>query len=122
MRRPVYLLAVALPLVGLLTAFVPAPLAAADDETVYATRTGSKYHREGCSSLRRSAIPMKLAAAAATYGPCSRCSPPTLKDAARSEGRRTDHAQGARREEISSRCGGSLSGRDEEGHTVLAAA
>ena len=48
-----------------------------EDVTVYITRTGKKYHRDGCSSLRRSKIPISLAAAMQrNYGPCSRCSPP----------------------------------------------
>jgi hypothetical protein len=48
-------------------------------QTVYVTRTGSKYHRADCSYLRKSAIPMKLSEAASSYSPCSRCNPPTLK-------------------------------------------
>ena len=47
-----------------------------EEETVYVTRTGKKYHREGCSSLRRSKIPISLAEAKLGYGPCSRCNPP----------------------------------------------
>ena len=47
-------------------------------ETVYATRTGTKYHRAGCRHLARSQIPLPLKEAAARYGPCSVCSPPTL--------------------------------------------
>src|SRR5262249_46336363 len=51
--------------------------------TVYVTKTGSKYHRAGCSSLRYSAIPMSLDEAAKSYGPCSRCSPPTPSPSSR---------------------------------------
>ena len=51
----------------------PQPL---EDVTVYVTRTGKKYHRDGCSSLRRSNIPISLAEAKQQYGPCSRCNPP----------------------------------------------
>ena len=48
-----------------------------EDVTVYVTRTGKKYHRYGCSSLRRSKIPISLAEARQrNYGPCSRCNPP----------------------------------------------
>lgn len=47
-------------------------------ETVYATRTGTKYHRAGCRHLARSQIPMPLKEAAARYGPCSVCAPPVL--------------------------------------------
>ena len=47
-----------------------------EDGEVYVTRTGKKYHREGCSSLRQSKIPISLAEAKQQYGPCSRCNPP----------------------------------------------
>ena len=47
--------------------------------TVYVTRTGKKYHRDGCRFLSRSKIPMSLKEAAARYGPCSVCRPPVLK-------------------------------------------
>ena len=44
--------------------------------TVYRTRTGSKYHRATCSSLRSSSFPLSLAEAQdAGLGPCSRCKP-----------------------------------------------
>ena len=43
-------------------------------ETVYITRTGSKYHRAGCSYLKSSCIPIsKNDAIAAGYTACSRC-------------------------------------------------
>lgn len=44
--------------------------------TVYVTRTGAKYHRDGCQYLRRSRIPTTLAEARKRYGPCSVCLPP----------------------------------------------
>jgi hypothetical protein len=44
---------------------------------VYVTKTGSKYHRDGCQHLRQSKIPMPLSQAASMYDPCSRCRPPT---------------------------------------------
>ena len=47
-------------------------------ETVYATRTGSKYHRAGCRHLARSQIPLPLKDAVLRYGACSVCNPPTL--------------------------------------------
>ena len=47
--------------------------------TVYVTRTGEKYHRDGCRYLRQSRIPMSLAQAAKMYGPCSVCKPPVLR-------------------------------------------
>ena len=43
---------------------------------VYVTRSGTKYHRDGCSSLRRSKIAISLAEAKQRYGPCGRCNPP----------------------------------------------
>lgn len=43
---------------------------------VYVTRTGQKYHRDGCRSLSKSKIPISLAEAKQKYGPCSRCNPP----------------------------------------------
>jgi hypothetical protein len=54
----------------------PAPKDA-DDPIVYVTKTGTKYHRAGCRSLSKSAIPMKLSEARRRYGPCSVCKPPT---------------------------------------------
>ena len=51
-------------------------LARAQSETVYVTRTGQKYHLDGCRSLSRSKIPMALTEAAKRYGPCSVCRPP----------------------------------------------
>lgn len=47
-------------------------------DAVYVTRTGTKYHRGTCRHLANSRIPMSLADAAASYGPCSICRPPTL--------------------------------------------
>ncbi len=58
------------------------PAAAPADEgdtTVYVTRTGKKYHRDGCRSLSRSRIPMKLSEAAKRYGRCAVCRPPVLR-------------------------------------------
>jgi len=46
-------------------------------QTVYITKTGTKYHRAGCQHLSKSSIPISLAKAIASYGPCSQCSPPT---------------------------------------------
>lgn len=43
-------------------------------QTVYITRTGSKYHRAGCQYLRQSQIPISLNDAISSgYSPCSRC-------------------------------------------------
>lgn len=47
--------------------------------TVYVTRTGEKYHRDGCRYLSRSKIPMSLKEAAKRFSPCSVCKPPALQ-------------------------------------------
>jgi hypothetical protein len=44
--------------------------------TVYVTKTGHKYHRDGCQYLRRSCYAMKLSEARQMYDPCSVCQPP----------------------------------------------
>ena len=47
-------------------------------QTVYVTKTGSKYHNDGCRYLSQSKISIDLSAAIAKgYGPCSICKPPT---------------------------------------------
>jgi len=44
---------------------------------VYKTKTGSKYHSDGCSYLSKSRIPISLADAKAEgLTPCSKCNPP----------------------------------------------
>ncbi len=44
--------------------------------TVYITATGSKYHRSGCSYLRKSSYAINVYDAQAKgYTPCSRCNP-----------------------------------------------
>lgn len=46
------------------------------EEEVYVTETGKKYHRETCSSLKNSKIPMSLEEAKAEgYEPCGSCNP-----------------------------------------------
>lgn len=46
-------------------------------ETVFVTRTGRKYHRDGCRYLSKSRIPIGLADAKADgFTPCSVCVPP----------------------------------------------
>lgn len=46
------------------------------ETTVYITKTGKKYHRAGCSYLKKSKIPISLSEARQSYGPCGRCNPP----------------------------------------------
>jgi hypothetical protein len=54
----------------------PSPTSSQSAETVYVTKSGKKYHRAGCSSLSKSAIPMtKSEAEAKGYTPCARCKP-----------------------------------------------
>lgn len=49
------------------------------DTIVYVTRTGTKYHRDGCGSLSKSKIEITLKEAVEEgYTPCKRCNPPTL--------------------------------------------
>ena len=59
----------------------PVPIKEKESDTtqksiVYITKSGSKYHRANCSSLRKSKIPMSLDKAKLSYGPCSKCNPP----------------------------------------------
>jgi len=43
-------------------------------QTVYITKTGEKYHQDGCSSLSKSKIAISLSDAEAKgYEPCSKC-------------------------------------------------
>lgn len=45
--------------------------------SIFITKTGEKYHVEGCSGLSRSKIPITLKEAKAQgYGPCGLCHPP----------------------------------------------
>ncbi|GMO45866.1 MAG: hypothetical protein Ta2G_00860 [Termitinemataceae bacterium] len=57
-----------------------------DDATVYLSKSGAKYHRENCSTLRDTKIPVKLTVAV-TQGktPCSVCKPPELGKSAAME-------------------------------------
>ena len=58
----------------------PIPAATQSDNqgvTVYGTKTGAKYHVDGCKSLSKSKIPMTLSAAKSSgLTPCSICNPP----------------------------------------------
>ena len=50
---------------------------ASGETIVYITKSGKKYHTEGCSYLKKSKIPIKLKEAKAKgYKPCSKCQPP----------------------------------------------
>ncbi len=49
-------------------------------ETVYITKTGTKYHRDGCRFLSKSNIPVLLEELdTEKYAPCSVCNPPERK-------------------------------------------
>lgn len=58
----------------------PAPASSQSDNqgvTVYGTKTGAKYHTDGCRSLAKSKVPMTLSAAKSSgLTPCSICNPP----------------------------------------------
>ena len=46
------------------------------NETVYITRTGKKFHREGCRSLNQSSIPIKRSESISKgYQACKVCRP-----------------------------------------------
>ena len=53
-----------------------APKVQPKEQTVYITKTGAKYHRDGCRSLSRSQISINLSNAKVSYDPCSVCDPP----------------------------------------------
>jgi hypothetical protein len=78
MTRTTRLVVMLFPFMAVLAASALPAIQTADDPTVYVTKTGAKYHREACTSLRRSSVPMKLSSAALRYGACKVCSPPTL--------------------------------------------
>lgn len=53
-----------------------APSPQTNEQTVYITKTGEKYHREGCRYLSKSKIPISLSNALAQgYEPCKVCKP-----------------------------------------------
>lgn len=60
------------------TALIPTPSTALvptdkQEQTVYITKTGSKYHTAGCRYLAKSSIPIPLSEAKKRYTPCSVC-------------------------------------------------
>ena len=65
-------------LLVLVALLATASIGFAQAEKVYVTKTGEKYHRESCKSLSKSKIEISLREAAARYGPCKNCQPPTL--------------------------------------------
>lgn len=66
----------AAPLVGVSHLHARPPATDTKSALVFITRTGKRFHREGCSSLSHSRIPMKRSEALAQgYTPCQRCRP-----------------------------------------------
>ena len=56
--------------------------AASGDTIVYCTSSGSKYHKDGCSSLKGNGVAITLQEAVDKgLEPCSKCNPPTLDTA-----------------------------------------
>lgn len=53
----------------------PEPEPAGDDGFVWITRSGSKYHREGCSHLTSSRTRVTRESIRSTHEPCKTCSP-----------------------------------------------
>lgn len=61
----------------LITATLCGSLFAATDTTVIVTKSGTKYHRADCRTLRSSRIELSLEEAIQKgYDPCSVCNPP----------------------------------------------
>ncbi len=55
---------------------VAAPLPLGDNDTVYVTKTGEKFHRNGCRYLRKTKIALKKGEAVRMgYTPCKVCKP-----------------------------------------------
>lgn len=53
----------------------PEPQPESDDGWVWVTRSGSKYHREGCSHLTSSRNRVRLDSIKSTHEPCKTCNP-----------------------------------------------
>jgi len=69
--------------VGMIFSLSLTTFAASGNTTVYVTRTGEKYHSNGCQYLRKSQIAISLQDAVNSgYDACSRCNPPILTTSA----------------------------------------
>jgi len=53
-----------------------APSIRESDVVVYITRTGDKYHRQGCRHAKQSSAAIPLSRAISAYDPCKVCAPP----------------------------------------------
>lgn len=63
---------------SIIMVWTPLPVSAFPFSTVYITRPGTQYHRNGCIALRHSKIAIKLSDAKSMgFSPCKRCTPPT---------------------------------------------
>lgn len=72
---------------------VPGIQAQDASRTVYATKTGAKYHSLGCQYLRRSSIPKSLDEALKSgLTACSRCRPPQGRSGGTSAAMRVESA------------------------------
>ncbi len=67
-------------LVSLFVIFFTATCFPQDDQTVYVTKSGKKYHRVTCSYVKNGASSISLRSAAVSHSPCSVCKPPTLSN------------------------------------------
>lgn len=67
------------------------------DATVYVTRTGRKFHREGCKHLRSRTFAIPLAEAMLDYSPCRTCKP--LQPRQEEDGNDTPSADGSEDDE-----------------------
>lgn len=71
--------------------------------TVYITNTGTKYHRESCSSLSKSRIPITLEEAVERgYEPCGICQPPGYGETRQEPAREDDSLYRVNKEALSS--------------------
>lgn len=51
-----------------------------EDQIVYVTKTGTKYHKGTCRYLSKSMIPIALKDAVLKYEACKVCAPPVLSE------------------------------------------
>lgn len=86
-------------LIGLFILIVNLFLVKTYAQTVYVTKTGKKYHAEGCQYLSKSSYSMTLSDALSTgYLPCNRCGGgstiiPKSKNHSRKKARPTQNSQ-----------------------------
>lgn len=82
MKRNLAVITAFFMVIGMFTAGDVKINAAGGDTTVYITKTGEKYHNDGCSSLSKSKIQTTLQSAVDKgYEACKKCKPPKLDTA-----------------------------------------